>query len=230
MGQGSPGNGNINQEDLTDVENSDYGALIQEVKDSVMQASQSPCFSLVISQTFQVSLLYCVLLSLLQLLFSPEEDRRSLPRSRTWSPFSHTGGGGMSPSENTADSGTIVTANKAATIISTSTKPIPANHTLTTDPVALTSSPGLDSVLPTPSSAPLPARSTLAGPLSSTPPGPRSQWKGQVRGLYDLACENAVCSLNSVCIDDYQSGGSRCYCALGRGGDACSQGETREPL
>uniref|UniRef100_A0A8C7RK06 EGF like, fibronectin type III and laminin G domains n=1 Tax=Oncorhynchus mykiss TaxID=8022 RepID=A0A8C7RK06_ONCMY len=132
-------------------------------------------------------------------------------------------GGGMSSRENTADSGTIITVNKATTIISTSTIPIPTNHTLTTNPVALTSSPGLDSLLPTPSSAPLPARSTLAGPLSPTPPGPRSQWKGQVRGLYDLACEDAVCSLNSVCIDDYQSGGSRCYCALGRGGDACSQ-------
>uniref|UniRef100_A0A8C7RFE8 EGF like, fibronectin type III and laminin G domains n=1 Tax=Oncorhynchus mykiss TaxID=8022 RepID=A0A8C7RFE8_ONCMY len=150
-------------------------------------------------------------------------NRRSLPRSRTWSPISHTGGGGMSSRENTADSGTIITVNKATTIISTSTIPIPTNHTLTTNPVALTSSPGLDSLLPTPSSAPLPARSTLAGPLSPTPPGPRSQWKGQVRGLYDLACEDAVCSLNSVCIDDYQSGGSRCYCALGRGGDACSQ-------
>ncbi|XP_055730723.1 pikachurin-like [Salvelinus fontinalis] len=187
LGQGSPGNGYINQEDLTDVKNSDYGALIQEP------------------------------------LFSPEEDRRSLPRSRTWSPISHTGGGGMSPRENTADSGTIITANKAATIISTSTTPIPANHTLTTNPVALTSSPGLDSILPTPSSAPIPAHSTLAVPFSPTPPGPRSQWNGQVRELYDLACEDAVCSLNSVCIDDYQSGGSRCYCALGRGGDACSQ-------
>ncbi|XP_071009188.1 pikachurin-like [Oncorhynchus clarkii lewisi] len=187
LGQGSPGNDNIHLEDLTDVKNSDYGALVQEP------------------------------------LFSPEEDRRSLPRSRTWSPISHTGGGGMSSRENTADSGTIITVNKATTIISTSTTPIPTNHTLTTNPVALTSSPGLDSLLPTPSSAPLPARSTLAGPLSPTPPGPRSQWKGQVRGLYDLACEDAVCSLNSVCIDDYQSGGSRCYCALGRGGDACSQ-------
>uniref|UniRef100_A0A4W5LFH0 EGF like, fibronectin type III and laminin G domains n=1 Tax=Hucho hucho TaxID=62062 RepID=A0A4W5LFH0_9TELE len=155
-------------------------------------------------------------------LFSPEEERISLPRARTWSPISHTGGGGMSPRENAADSGTIITANKAATIISTSTTPIPTNHTFTTNPVALTSSPGLDSILPTPSSAPLLARSTLAGPLSPTPPGPRSQWKGQVRGLYDLSCEDAVCSLNSVCIDDYQSGGSRCYCALGRGGDACS--------
>ncbi|CAB1318347.1 unnamed protein product, partial [Coregonus sp. 'balchen'] len=187
LGQGYPSNGNINEEDLTDVKNSDYGALIQEP------------------------------------LFSLEEDRRSQLRSRTWTPISHEGGGGMPPIEITADSGTIITANKAATIISISTTQIPTNHTLTTNPVALTLSPGLDSILPTPSSAPLPDGSTLALHLSPSPASPRSQWKGQVRTLYDLSCEDAVCYPNSMCIDDYQSGGSRCYCALGRGGDACSQ-------
>lgn len=66
LGQGSAGNDNIHLEDLTDVKNSDYGALVQEVKDSVMQASQSPCFSLAICQTSK-----CLFFFLCPTVFAP---------------------------------------------------------------------------------------------------------------------------------------------------------------
>ncbi|XP_030623913.1 pikachurin-like [Chanos chanos] len=75
-----------------------------------------------------------------------------------------------------------------------------------------------------PSVTPSSSAAVFAVPSSASvgPSRPVTQWRGSVRQLYDLPCEDAVCPPNSICIDDYGSGGSRCHCALGRGGDACS--------
>lgn len=42
--------------------------------------------------------------------------------------------------------------------------------------------------------------------------------------LFDLSCDEAVCSADSFCINDYDRGGSRCHCNLGKGGDMCEEG------
>ncbi|XP_077601111.1 pikachurin-like [Stigmatopora nigra] len=50
-----------------------------------------------------------------------------------------------------------------------------------------------------------------------------SPWKGKVPRVYHLTCDDTVCPLDSICLTDSKSGGSRCHCNLGRGGDTCSQ-------
>uniref|UniRef100_A0A8C7NJQ4 EGF like, fibronectin type III and laminin G domains n=1 Tax=Oncorhynchus mykiss TaxID=8022 RepID=A0A8C7NJQ4_ONCMY len=72
---------------------------------------------------------------------------------------------------------------------------------------------------------------TTDGPSSTTlphttPTPPMTQWMGPVPRLYDLACEDTVCPPDSFCLSDYDSGGSRCHCNLGRSGDICSYGVT----
>ncbi|RMC16640.1 hypothetical protein DUI87_06578 [Hirundo rustica rustica] len=41
--------------------------------------------------------------------------------------------------------------------------------------------------------------------------------------LFDLSCDEAVCSADSFCINDYDRGGSRCHCNLGKGGETCEE-------
>uniref|UniRef100_A0A674CHF7 EGF like, fibronectin type III and laminin G domains n=1 Tax=Salmo trutta TaxID=8032 RepID=A0A674CHF7_SALTR len=65
---------------------------------------------------------------------------------------------------------------------------------------------------------------TTLPPITPTPP--MTQWMGPVPRLYDLACEDTVCPPDSFCLSDYDSGGSRCHCNLGRSGDICSYGVT----
>ncbi|KAF2984643.1 hypothetical protein EK904_012564, partial [Melospiza melodia maxima] len=49
---------------------------------------------------------------------------------------------------------------------------------------------------------------------SVSPPVPR---------LSELSCDEAVCSADSFCINDYDRGGSRCHCNLGKAGEACQE-------
>ncbi|KAJ7994325.1 hypothetical protein DPEC_G00264700 [Dallia pectoralis] len=55
----------------------------------------------------------------------------------------------------------------------------------------------------------------------TTPAPPMTPWGGPVPRLYDLACDDIVCPPDSFCLGDYESGGSRCHCNLGRAGDFC---------
>uniref|UniRef100_A0A3B3TKK0 EGF like, fibronectin type III and laminin G domains n=1 Tax=Poecilia latipinna TaxID=48699 RepID=A0A3B3TKK0_9TELE len=50
-----------------------------------------------------------------------------------------------------------------------------------------------------------------------------SPWKGEIPRVYDLTCDDTVCPPDSFCLTDYESGGSRCHCNLGRRGDSCSE-------
>uniref|UniRef100_H2LLL0 EGF like, fibronectin type III and laminin G domains n=1 Tax=Oryzias latipes TaxID=8090 RepID=H2LLL0_ORYLA len=50
-----------------------------------------------------------------------------------------------------------------------------------------------------------------------------SPWEGEVPRVYDLTCDDTVCPPDSFCLGDYDSGGSRCHCNLGRTGDTCSE-------
>uniref|UniRef100_A0A673CDW6 EGF like, fibronectin type III and laminin G domains n=1 Tax=Sphaeramia orbicularis TaxID=375764 RepID=A0A673CDW6_9TELE len=58
--------------------------------------------------------------------------------------------------------------------------------------------------------------------LPTTPPT-MSPWKGDVPRVYDLTCDDTVCPPDSFCLSDFDSGGSRCHCNLGRRGDTCSE-------
>ncbi|CAL8249334.1 unnamed protein product [Merluccius merluccius] len=64
---------------------------------------------------------------------------------------------------------------------------------------------------------------TTSLPPPTTAPPTMSPWKGEVPRLYDLTCDDTVCPPDSFCLGDYDSGGSRCHCNLGRRGDTCSE-------
>lgn len=42
--------------------------------------------------------------------------------------------------------------------------------------------------------------------------------------LFDVSCDEILCSADSFCVNDYTWGGSRCHCNLGKGGESCSEG------
>ncbi|KAI6058093.1 hypothetical protein LUU34_01036500 [Aix galericulata] len=41
--------------------------------------------------------------------------------------------------------------------------------------------------------------------------------------LFDLSCDETICSADSFCVNDYDRGGSRCHCNLGKGGETCTE-------
>ncbi|XP_006874742.1 PREDICTED: pikachurin [Chrysochloris asiatica] len=41
--------------------------------------------------------------------------------------------------------------------------------------------------------------------------------------LFDMSCDEVICPADSFCINNYTSGGSRCHCSLGKGGESCSE-------
>ncbi|XP_050651075.1 pikachurin isoform X2 [Macaca thibetana thibetana] len=41
--------------------------------------------------------------------------------------------------------------------------------------------------------------------------------------LFDMPCDETLCSADSFCVNDYTWGGSRCQCNLGKGGESCSE-------
>ncbi|KAF7652997.1 hypothetical protein LDENG_00088920, partial [Lucifuga dentata] len=65
--------------------------------------------------------------------------------------------------------------------------------------------------------------STSTSLPTTTPTPTMSPWKGDVPRVYDLTCDETVCPPDSFCLSDYDSGGSRCHCNLGRKGDSCSE-------
>ncbi|KAM6931151.1 pikachurin isoform 2-T2 [Xenentodon cancila] len=68
---------------------------------------------------------------------------------------------------------------------------------------------------------------TTSVPLPVTTSAPTlSPWKGEVPRVYDLVCDDTVCPPDSFCLSDYDGGGSRCHCNLGRRGDMCSEAVT----
>uniref|UniRef100_A0A8V0YGJ8 EGF like, fibronectin type III and laminin G domains n=1 Tax=Gallus gallus TaxID=9031 RepID=A0A8V0YGJ8_CHICK len=54
-------------------------------------------------------------------------------------------------------------------------------------------------------------RATRRGSMSSAP------------RLFDLSCDETICSADSFCVNDYDRGGSRCHCNLGKGGETCTE-------
>ncbi|XP_074526385.1 pikachurin isoform X3 [Halichoeres trimaculatus] len=69
--------------------------------------------------------------------------------------------------------------------------------------------------------APPTTTSSTLPPTTTTPT--MSPWKGEVPRVYDLTCDDTVCPPDSFCLSDFDSGGSRCHCNLGRRGDTCSE-------
>ncbi|XP_060690334.1 pikachurin isoform X1 [Hemiscyllium ocellatum] len=47
--------------------------------------------------------------------------------------------------------------------------------------------------------------------------------QGAAGRVLDMACEDANCPGDSFCMSDYESGGSRCHCNLGKTGEQCNR-------
>ncbi|KAF3851144.1 hypothetical protein F7725_012916 [Dissostichus mawsoni] len=84
-------------------------------------------------------------------------------------------------------------------VFSTTSEPRTTSYTKTTAPLSTTSNPF---------------------PITTTAPT-LSPWKGEVPRMYELTCDDTVCPPDSFCLSDFDSGGSRCHCNLGRRGDNC---------
>uniref|UniRef100_A0A4W3GRZ5 Pikachurin-like n=1 Tax=Callorhinchus milii TaxID=7868 RepID=A0A4W3GRZ5_CALMI len=56
------------------------------------------------------------------------------------------------------------------------------------------------------------------GPIQTD--APRS--RGEAGQVLDTQCEEATCPVDSFCMNEYETGGCRCHCNLGKGGETCS--------
>ena len=75
-------------------------------------------------------------------------------------------------------------------------------------------------VPPTPASLP-----TAAVALQPTPVDRKGKnGVAMMPRLFDVSCDETLCSADSFCVNDYTWGGSRCHCNLGKGGESCSEG------
>ncbi|XP_058633388.1 pikachurin [Onychostoma macrolepis] len=142
---------------------------------------------------------------------SKKSGRRSQLRSRIGTP----GNGNViyrmrTPvSQNISFTPTAATAwTTSTTAVTTTTLTSSASRTTTT-PIILTGS------------AP-----TTPPPVVPTPSPSLTPWIGERPRVYDVPCDETVCPPDSFCINDYDTGGSRCHCNLGRQGDFCSEGLT----
>ncbi|XP_042176219.1 pikachurin isoform X1 [Oncorhynchus tshawytscha] len=133
------------------------------------------------------------------------DNQRSQLRSRSGTPSSQPGGNVIYRMGTAAPNAILLPSPPSDPELGSPLTPV--------TPELITMSPTTD----TPSSTTLPP---------TTPTPPMTQWMGPVPRLYDLACEDTVCPPDSFCLSDYDSGGSRCHCNLGRSGDICSYGVT----
>uniref|UniRef100_A0A8C8SNC5 Pikachurin n=1 Tax=Pelusios castaneus TaxID=367368 RepID=A0A8C8SNC5_9SAUR len=81
--------------------------------------------------------------------------------------------------------------------------------TTTSDPITF----------PAPTTQPLPT--TTAS--TTTAKTRRRTGMTSVLRLFDLSCDETICSADSFCVNDYDRGGSRCHCNLGKGGETCTE-------
>ncbi|KAL0194123.1 hypothetical protein M9458_012419, partial [Cirrhinus mrigala] len=111
--------------------------------------------------------------------------------------------------------------------------PVPQNISFTpTAAAAWTTSttPATTTTVTSPASRTTTTPFILSGPAPTTPPPvlpspspSMTPWKGERPRVYDVPCDETVCPPDSFCINDYDTGGSRCHCNLGRQGDFCSE-------
>ncbi|XP_006889604.1 PREDICTED: pikachurin [Elephantulus edwardii] len=64
---------------------------------------------------------------------------------------------------------------------------------------------------------------TTAVPPHSTPAQSKKARVDMMPRLFDMSCDETICSADSFCVNDYTWGGSRCHCNLGKGGESCSE-------
>ncbi|KAM6188183.1 LOW QUALITY PROTEIN: pikachurin-like [Sarcoramphus papa] len=69
---------------------------------------------------------------------------------------------------------------------------------------------------PTTTQPPTTARATTARAM-------RRSGTSSATRLFDLSCDETICSADSFCVTDYDQGGSRCHCNLGKGGETCAE-------
>ncbi|XP_075397070.1 pikachurin [Tenrec ecaudatus] len=105
-------------------------------------------------------------------------------------------------------------------------KPLPATNgehqkLLVETKMASRSNPKTTSRLASPTSASLP---TIPMAPHTTPV--ERKGKGGLALMprsFDMPCDEAMCTADSFCVNDYTWGGSRCHCNLGKGGESCSE-------
>ncbi|XP_007487500.1 pikachurin isoform X4 [Monodelphis domestica] len=71
---------------------------------------------------------------------------------------------------------------------------------------------------------------TSASPITTTPihytttaKAKRRHGMAAMTRLFDMSCDKTTCSADSFCVNDYNLGGSRCHCNLGKSGENCAE-------
>ncbi|XP_037655188.1 pikachurin [Choloepus didactylus] len=105
-------------------------------------------------------------------------------------------------------------------------KPLPAvkgenKKFLVETKVTSISTPKTVSRLASPTSASLPT--TMVAPHATPVEGKGKNGVVVVPRLFDMSCDETICSADSFCVNDYTWRGSRCHCILGKGGESCSE-------
>ncbi|XP_043916298.1 pikachurin-like [Protopterus annectens] len=65
---------------------------------------------------------------------------------------------------------------------------------------------------------------TTTSTTTITPTTTTTKKTSTTRAHFDFSCEETACPADSFCIIDYDHGGARCHCSLGKGGAQCSEG------
>ncbi|XP_064153393.1 pikachurin isoform X3 [Anguilla rostrata] len=196
-------------EDGFDADDSDYDVYIEEL--SPFPAVTDDRKSQLRSQTGTGNVIY----------------RRTTAAPNTTATAARTSATTSAPAPTTTPA---PTPTPTTTAEPTPTTPTPEAFYSTTVTYSLTFNPATPTATATTEAStatfgPAPSTATPPPPaLVPAPSRPVTQWKGPVPRLYDLPCEDTVCPPDSFCINDYDSGGSRCHCSLGRGGVTCSEG------
>ncbi|XP_007949770.2 pikachurin [Orycteropus afer afer] len=105
-------------------------------------------------------------------------------------------------------------------------KPLPAtkrgNKKMLVDTrMTSVSNPKTMSKFATPMSASLPV--TAVAPHTAPVKSKGKSGVALMPRLFDMSCDETICSADSFCVNDYTLGGSRCHCNLGKGGESCSE-------
>lgn len=101
----------------------------------------------------------------------------------------------------------------------------PASQNITsTTPITMTTVASSTSRTTTTPTVLTDAAPTTLSPTVPSPSPSLTPWKGERPRVYDVPCDETVCPPDSFCINDYDTGGSRCHCNLGRQGDLCLEG------
>ncbi|TRY98295.1 hypothetical protein DNTS_032800 [Danionella cerebrum] len=207
------------EEDRLDIDDSDYDVFIEEIKfPSSKKSDRRSQLRSRIGTPGNGNVIYKMRTPTPQNISSATGSTTTttptLPKAKT-TPILPTKATPTQKTDPTPTPKTTPTSITPPTLITNATPVLKTNST----PTTLRTSP-ITKTTPTVVSSPTPTAFPPAVPSSSPS---MTAWKGERARVYDAPCEEIICPPDSFCLNDYDTGGSRCHCNLGRQGHFCSE-------